>query len=278
MNLSCYWSCLHHRLCNMHTICCLHYVVENLEGNIKMTKYVVEWYNSIGLFNKQAYIVPVNPIVIIFYHQQYRICPLKQSLFGWFTYRGFLTATCWNNPNVRVESKAGKTVHKLFVGGVCIFYLATTCYSLKTTGGNGDNSTSDFSIVIQIWWKLPSALILVVPNKSLRNFACNGITLKPNFLQILIMIAKLMVKWAPGKILILIAIISRMHEWNNLNLAWWFMLGMNFIDEVYQISGLWPTSWEGMDGVAWNLERYYGNMQYRCIYIYREGMNSLWQY
>ena len=118
MNLSCYWSCLHHRLCNMHTICCLHYVVENLEGNIKMTKYVVEWYNSIGLFNKQAYIVPVNPIVIIFYHQQYRICPLKQSLFGWFTYRGFLTATCWNNRNVRVESTAGKTVHKLFVGGV----------------------------------------------------------------------------------------------------------------------------------------------------------------
>ena len=43
---------------------------------------------------------------------------MKQNLFGWFTYRGFLTATCWNNRNVRVESAAGKTVHKLFVGGV----------------------------------------------------------------------------------------------------------------------------------------------------------------
>ena len=31
-----------------------------------MAKYVVEWCNSIGLFNKQAYIVPVNPIGIIF--------------------------------------------------------------------------------------------------------------------------------------------------------------------------------------------------------------------
>ena len=87
-----------------------------------MAKYVVEWYNSIGLFNKPAYIVPVNPIVIIFCHKQYRICPLKQNLFGWFTYRGFLTATCWNNRNVRVESVAGKTVHKLFVGGVHITY------------------------------------------------------------------------------------------------------------------------------------------------------------
>ena len=38
MNLSCYWSCLHHRLCNMHTIWCLHFVVENLEGNIKHGK------------------------------------------------------------------------------------------------------------------------------------------------------------------------------------------------------------------------------------------------
>ena len=160
-----------------------------------------------------------------------------------------------------------KSPHIQIFALLYFFYLATTCYSLKTTGGNGDNSTSDFSIVIQIWWKLPSALILVVPNKSIRNFARNGITLKPNFLQILIMIGKLMVKWAPGKILILIAIILRMHEWNDLNLAWWFMLGMNFIDDVYQISGLWPTSWEGMDGVAWNLEWYYGNMQYICIYI-----------
>ena len=38
MNLSCYWSCLHHRLWNMHTIWCLHYVVENLEGNIQNGK------------------------------------------------------------------------------------------------------------------------------------------------------------------------------------------------------------------------------------------------
>ena len=85
-----------------------------------MAKYVVEWCNSIGLFNKQTYIVPVNPIVIICCHYQYRIFPLKQNLFGWFTYRCFLTATCWNNRNVRVESAAGKTVHKLFVGGVCL--------------------------------------------------------------------------------------------------------------------------------------------------------------
>ena len=38
MNLSCYWSCLPHRFCNMHTIWCLHYVVENLERNIKNGK------------------------------------------------------------------------------------------------------------------------------------------------------------------------------------------------------------------------------------------------
>ena len=88
---------------------------------VKMAKYVVEWYNSIGLFNKQTYIVSVNPIVIFFCHKQYRICPLKHNLFGWFTYRGSLTATCWNNRNVRVESAAGKTVHKLFVGGVDTF-------------------------------------------------------------------------------------------------------------------------------------------------------------
>ena len=31
---------------------------------------------------------------------------------------GFLTTTCWNNRVVRVESAAGKTVHKLFVGGL----------------------------------------------------------------------------------------------------------------------------------------------------------------
>ena len=55
--------------CNMYTIWCLYYVGENLEGNIKkMAKYVVEWYYSISLFNKQTYIVPVNPIVIIFCH------------------------------------------------------------------------------------------------------------------------------------------------------------------------------------------------------------------
>ena len=84
-----------------------------------MAKYVVEWYHPIGLFNKQTYIVPVNPVVIIFFHLQYRICPLKQDLFGWFIYRDFLTATCWNNRSVRVDSATGKTVHKLFVGGVC---------------------------------------------------------------------------------------------------------------------------------------------------------------
>ena len=68
MNLSCYWSCLHHRLCNMHTIWCLHYVVEIWREIWKMAKYVVDWFNSIRLFNKQPYIVPVNPIVIIFCH------------------------------------------------------------------------------------------------------------------------------------------------------------------------------------------------------------------
>ena len=78
----------------------------------------MEWYNSIGLFNKQTYIVPMNPIVISFCHYQYRICLLKQNLFGWFTYKGCLTATCWNNRTVRVESAPGKTFHKLLVGGV----------------------------------------------------------------------------------------------------------------------------------------------------------------
>ena len=62
-----YSTCLHHRLSNMHRIWCLHYVGENLEGK-KMAKHVVEWYNSIGFFNKQTYMVPVNPIVIIFWH------------------------------------------------------------------------------------------------------------------------------------------------------------------------------------------------------------------
>ena len=36
--------------------------------DIKEIEYVVEWYNSIGLFNKQTYIVPMNPIVIIVCH------------------------------------------------------------------------------------------------------------------------------------------------------------------------------------------------------------------
>ena len=69
INLSYYTTCLHHRLCNMHTTCCLHYVSENLEGNLKkMVNYVVEWYTLIGLFNKQTYIVPMNPTVIIVCH------------------------------------------------------------------------------------------------------------------------------------------------------------------------------------------------------------------
>ena len=32
----------------------------------KTAKYVVEWYNSIGFFKNQTYIVLVNPIMIIF--------------------------------------------------------------------------------------------------------------------------------------------------------------------------------------------------------------------
>ena len=38
INLSYYSTCLHHKLCNMHTIWCLHYVGENLEGNWKNGK------------------------------------------------------------------------------------------------------------------------------------------------------------------------------------------------------------------------------------------------
>ena len=33
INFSYQTICLHHRLCNMHTICCLHYVGKNLAGN-----------------------------------------------------------------------------------------------------------------------------------------------------------------------------------------------------------------------------------------------------
>ena len=54
----------------MHTIWCLHYVGENLKGIEKMAKYVVDWYNSIGLFNKQMCIVPMSPAVIIFSPEQ----------------------------------------------------------------------------------------------------------------------------------------------------------------------------------------------------------------
>ena len=64
-----------------------------------MTKYLVERYNPIRLYNT---------------------CPLKQKLFGWFIYKDFLRATCWNNRTLRVESTGGKTVHKLFVGGVLL--------------------------------------------------------------------------------------------------------------------------------------------------------------
>ena len=78
----------------------------------------MEWYRSIGFFNKQTYIVLVNPIVIIFWHQQCGTCPLKQTLFGWFIYKGFLTVTSRNIRTVRVVSAAAKTVHKLFVGDV----------------------------------------------------------------------------------------------------------------------------------------------------------------
>ena len=55
----------------MHAIWCLHHVGENLGEKWKKknpAKYVVEWYNLIGLFNKQTYIIPMNPIVIIFCH------------------------------------------------------------------------------------------------------------------------------------------------------------------------------------------------------------------
>ena len=97
---------------------------------------IAGWYNSIGLFNEQTYMFLVNPIVIIFWHQQYGICPLKQNLFGWFTYKGFLTATCWNNRTVRVKSAAGKTVHKLFVGCVCHFIKQNLSkWKCRHTGG-----------------------------------------------------------------------------------------------------------------------------------------------
>ena len=50
----------------MNMISCLH-CVGKIWGEIKKTaKYVVDWYNAIGLFNKQKYIVLVNSIVIIF--------------------------------------------------------------------------------------------------------------------------------------------------------------------------------------------------------------------
>ena len=44
--------------------------------------------------------------------------PNEQNVFGWFSFKGFLTVNCWNNRIVKVESATGKTVHKLFVGGV----------------------------------------------------------------------------------------------------------------------------------------------------------------
>ena len=72
--------------------------------------------------------------------------------------------------------------------------------------------------------------------------------------------------------LILIAIILRMYEWDDLNLAWWFILGMKFPDDVYQIWGMWRPSWKGMDGMAWNLEQYYANTQYICVYIEKDSV------
>ena len=133
MNVSYYSTCLHHRLCNIHKSWCLHFFGENLEGNKKMAKFVVEWYNSIGLFNKQTYIVPVNPISVIFCHKQYRACPLKQNFFGWFTYKGFLAATCWNNRTVRLESAAGKP-------SINFLWAVYMVYTLKTKSHHDANS------------------------------------------------------------------------------------------------------------------------------------------
>ena len=65
--------------------------------------------------------------MIIFWHKQYTICPSKQNFFGWFTYKGFLTATCWNNLPVRVETVAGETVHN-FLWPVYLIRAPTAGY------------------------------------------------------------------------------------------------------------------------------------------------------
>ena len=44
------------------------FVICTQSGVQKTAKYVVEWYNSIDLFNKQTYVVPMNPIVITSRH------------------------------------------------------------------------------------------------------------------------------------------------------------------------------------------------------------------
>ena len=50
--------------CNWAAVCIM---LVKISREIKETaNYVVEWYNSIGLFNKQTYIVLVNPIMISF--------------------------------------------------------------------------------------------------------------------------------------------------------------------------------------------------------------------
>ena len=64
--------------------------------------------NQSVYFTSKTYIVPVNPIIIVFCHQQHRICSFKQNLFGWFTYNSFLTATFWINRPVGWNPRQAK--------------------------------------------------------------------------------------------------------------------------------------------------------------------------
>ena len=136
INLSYNWSCLHHRLCNMHTIRCLHSVVVNLEGNFKNGKICYGVIQLNRLIQQANLHSSSEPYCYHFLPLTIQNMPLWQNLFGWFTYKGFLTANFWNNRIVRVESAAGKTVHKLFVGGVWLkkYHLFQIMYeNFKTT-------------------------------------------------------------------------------------------------------------------------------------------------
>ena len=65
--------------------------------------------------------------------------------------QGFLTATCWNNRTIKVKFAAGKTVHKLFVGGVFV----NTLKPMRVSRTPRSALVKDNPVLLTWWTQLP---------------------------------------------------------------------------------------------------------------------------